>query len=372
MFKQSKNVLARHARMTIFLIACGSGLIVAGFHATAGQENILDSARAQILHRPASGHVVLVQIDNKSLDRFHAWPWLRSVHAELVDKLHAAGAKRIIFNIDFTSSAPDERQDLAFADALNRAGGSVVLPGTIQPFSAGSDSMISSIPPPVLADHSMLANISINLRRGLALDENYGMTLRGRFAPSIATYIADRNDIPERGTFPIDWSIDPSSLDSISYADVIDGYYDPSFFRGRIVLIGATADRLGDKFASPVHGLVPGVVVNAIAGETLRRGIPRPIGQTPMLLLALVLAAAACRCRNGAIRMAVLAAGVGAMLVIPLALRGASPLVIESVAGLATLFAAILTQLMLWTMPLISDPLATRWQGAEQSRLIPQ
>jgi CHASE2 domain-containing sensor protein len=368
MFNQLKNLLVLHARMVIFLVACSTGLIVAALHATAGQENILESARARILHRSASGQVVVVQIDNKSLDQFHAWPWPRSLHAKLVDKLHAAGAKRIIFNIDFTSPAPDVRQDWAFANALKRAGGSVVLPGTLQPLSAGSDPLVSFVPPPVLSKNSLLSNIYIRFETGLAVYENYGITLRGRYAPSIATYIADRSDIPNRGVFPIDWSIDPASFDRISYADVIDGYYDPSFFRGRIVLIGATADRLDDKFASPVYGLVPGVVVNAIAGETLRRGTPHPIGQAPMLLFALAVAAVACCCRNGAVRMAVLAAGIGATFVITLALRGASPIEIESVAGLAVLFAGILTQSVLWTVSLFSDPLAMQRIGTEQSQ----
>lgn len=50
--------------------------------------------------------VVIVAIDEKSLDRFGRWPWPRKRIAELTDKLKKAGAKVVAFDIIF--SEPDE------------------------------------------------------------------------------------------------------------------------------------------------------------------------------------------------------------------------------------------------------------------------
>lgn len=46
-----------------------------------------------------SGKVVIVAIDEKSIEHIGRWPWSRSVHAELIVRLHEAGAKAIGFDI---------------------------------------------------------------------------------------------------------------------------------------------------------------------------------------------------------------------------------------------------------------------------------
>ena len=53
-------------------------------------------------------------------------------------------------------------------------------------------------------------------------------------------------------------------------------------------MIGATAIELGDRYAVPGHGVIPGVVVQALAAETLMAtGAHTALGQLPMALLAL-------------------------------------------------------------------------------------
>ncbi|MEO9702393.1 CHASE2 domain-containing protein, partial [Marinobacter alexandrii] len=48
-----------------------------------------------------SDDVVIVAIDELSLNRIGRWPWPRSVHAEIIRKLHTAGADTIVFDILF-------------------------------------------------------------------------------------------------------------------------------------------------------------------------------------------------------------------------------------------------------------------------------
>src|SRR5690606_29086733 len=47
---------------------------------------------------------------------------------------------------------------------------------------------------------------------------------------------------------------------------------DPEVFRDKSVLIGATALELGDQLATPVEGIVPGVMLQALATESLLQG----------------------------------------------------------------------------------------------------
>src|SRR6478735_386015 len=90
-------------------------------------QNILTDMRFGWFPRQATGDIVLVAIDPPSIDKIGVWPWPRQKHAELIDKLESAGVNDIVFDVDFSSpSTPASDQSLL--DALQRAGGSVVLP----------------------------------------------------------------------------------------------------------------------------------------------------------------------------------------------------------------------------------------------------
>ena len=96
------------------------GLTLGGMLASI--DNRLTDWRLAANSIPASGNTVLVEIDSKSLDEIGVWPWPRSLHAELLDRLMQAGADEVAFDIDF-SSASDPFDDALFTAALERAGG---------------------------------------------------------------------------------------------------------------------------------------------------------------------------------------------------------------------------------------------------------
>src|SRR3954462_6365307 len=68
---------------------------------------------------PAPDDIAIVAIDDSSMKEFagaFTWPWPRSVHAELIRQLGAAGARAIVFDVVFDlPSSPDEDNDLANA-----------------------------------------------------------------------------------------------------------------------------------------------------------------------------------------------------------------------------------------------------------------
>jgi len=88
--------------------------------------------------RPADRRIVLCLIDGPSIDTYGRWPWPRTVIADLVDRLAAAGARTIAFDVVFSEPSRvgegfDLRtEDVALADAIERAG-NVVLSFFFQP-----------------------------------------------------------------------------------------------------------------------------------------------------------------------------------------------------------------------------------------------
>lgn len=66
--------------------------------------------------------ITIIGIDEASFAQINKrWPWPRSMHAQLVDRLHAGGAAVIAFDMIF-SEASEPAEDQAFADAVARAG----------------------------------------------------------------------------------------------------------------------------------------------------------------------------------------------------------------------------------------------------------
>ena len=123
-------------RSHIFVLCILAFVLLTGMHNAL--QNTLNDMRFSWIPRVASGSVVLVAIDSPSIEKIGVWPWPRRLHAELLDKLVNAEASGIVFDVDF-SSPSDPASDQAFADALQRAEGSVVLPAFKQSLGNGDN-----------------------------------------------------------------------------------------------------------------------------------------------------------------------------------------------------------------------------------------
>lgn len=296
----------RTGRGIVLVIAAAIGALgLVG--ALAPIEHGLRALRDAVRDKPASGALHIVEIDARSLRLVDRWPWPRSEHARLVDALTQAGARTIAFDIDF-SSRSTRAEDAAFAEALARAGGGIILPTLRQSGSARRNDVIESLPVAPLREHSFLGAVSILPDAdGYVRSAPLGIVTAGTPRPSLSTMLANR-----AGTafadFPIDFAIDPATIPRHSFIDVSRGGQ-ASALAGKDVLIGATAVEMGDRYAVPRYGVIPGVVIQALATETLRNGIPRRIPAMLLLIVGLIgacWAIGAARPRQIALRAATL------------------------------------------------------------------
>ena len=81
-------------------------------------EAYLHIARNHLREAPASGNIVLVAVNDRSIAQVGTWPWPRRVHAELASELDRMGAEQVAFDIDFSSES-NERDDTALASSLS-------------------------------------------------------------------------------------------------------------------------------------------------------------------------------------------------------------------------------------------------------------
>lgn len=292
--------------LAILGVAAVLGLGTAVVHLGASVERVIEPLRFRAIPQTASGRTVIVEMDAASVAAIGRWPWPRGHHAALIDRLHRAGAASIVFDVDL-SAASDPKGDAALAAALGRANGIVALPTFAQDAASDDRRRVEALPLPAFRDRAALASVSVRPDAdGMVRAMPLATITAGVPRPSLSAYIAARAGRAD-GDFPINYAIDPASVPRLSFTAVEQGRFAPEAVRGRDVLIGATAIEIGDRYATGVHGVQPGVVIQALAAETLRRGVPSRGSPLTMLPVALLLAALALRARRGRF----LAAGIG-------------------------------------------------------------
>ena len=112
--------------------------------------------------------------------------------------------------------------------------------------------------------------------------ENSALNLLGRDIP-----------VDDFRRLRINFAVDNESRPYISYRDVIEGKFDPSMVKNKMVLIGMAATGELDTWAIPTSaGKVPGVLIHAAAMDTILRQrflIETGIGMTLMIMVLMVL-----------------------------------------------------------------------------------
>ena len=313
-------------------------------------EHWLMAARAQVLNRAPSGQVAIVEIDAKSLKEISTWPWSRRYHAQVLKRLHAAGAEMVAFDVDF-SSPSEPAADRAFAEALRRAQ-PTILPIFQQRASDDPTqaTIVRSRPAPLFSA-AWVGGVNIFAGRdGVVRDYPAATMIGGRIQPSLATLLADNDDFGDR-TFQPDWSIDARRIPRLSFVDVIKGRVPSGVIAGKRIIIGATAIELGDRYTIPRFGTVPGVVVQAIAADSLlqKRAITRT-GFVPSLLGILLAALVLGVSRYGRFTRTfplAAAAVLAALGFAPVAVEARWPLSVDSAAMLFCAVGCIAVRVLL-------------------------
>ena len=276
-------------------------------------EDGLRIARNKLHLQPASGDIVLIQIDEKSVRAAGDWPWKRSKQAQLYSRLDELGASRIVADLTYTG-ATTPAEDRALAEALAKAGN--VTLAAMTRAGDGSGKAAAARVVPEFAERAATASSSLRYDWQLAVwSLPHGHRVDGRMIPSLSNVIAAKPATDE-GEYPIDYSFDPGTIPTVSAIDLLAGRVGPKSIRGKTAVIGTNSFIIGDQYRVPGWGKRGGVIVHILGAETLKRGTPLDASWPPALLIALI--AAVYAVTRGRLRYLGLAAGAILLLPIPL------------------------------------------------------
>lgn len=252
-------------------------------------ENRLDLLTFAALERPASGQVHVIEMDAASMAAIQSWPWPRDHYARVVQQLDAAGVRSISFDVDFSGTS-DPARDQIFGAAIAAASAPVALPTFAQNAGFRDGRQLDSLPVAPLREQAHLASVAVTPDPdGFVRRMPLGTVTGGVARPSIAAFVAGRGGAVG-DSFPIDFAVDPGSIPRHSFIAIERGIFRPEALKGKDVIIGATAIEMGDRYPVPRHGVIPGVIVQALAAETLGAAIPGYGGWSAPLLFATLIA----------------------------------------------------------------------------------
>ena len=333
------NAVKAHIRAVIVVIAVAVGIFAAVTGFGTNLDLALRDARDASRAHSASGSIAIVEIDAKSLAVLDDWPWPRRYHAQLVDQLRLADVRLIAFDVDFSAHS-NPVDDAAFAGALKRSSGSVVLPTFQQRGDSTTGRYRENLPIAALRRHAFLASVNVHPNvDGQVRSYSRGVVTANTMRPSLGAMLAETSS-SSSDPIVIDQAIDPQTIPRFSFVDVIRGKIPKSQLEGKRIVIGATAIELGDRYAVPRHGVIPGVVIQAMAGETLLQRSENPgLGAFPAMIVALIALALAARSKKNERAAAVLLGAIATILIVPLALEMARVGSLEIAPALVMLIA---------------------------------
>lgn len=267
--------------------------------------------------QPISDNLAVIAIDDASFSALNeTWPFPRAYHAKLIENLFLAGARQVIFDIEFTESSGSQ-DDAILAMTAARYGnvifaGKVLFPKRegepiqmITPIAEITDQGLSwgIVNMPAESDGfirnyscyetfdktpiysigvASLANLRVyqsswadHLKPNQGKLQVYGKTIPlGHDGKVIVNYKGPAHTFPYFSYASI---LDDSTFAMPGYQGVeLDEFYEiqaSEALKNKIVLVGASIDELHDKFPTPFGGeWMPGVEIHANFMEMVLSG----------------------------------------------------------------------------------------------------
>jgi CHASE2 domain-containing sensor protein len=330
--------------VALVAIAAGAGAQAAGF--ADGLEADTINLRFDVRHTSRPPEVVVVAIDDLSFSALRRqWPFPRSLHARAIDRLRAAGARTIVYDVQFTEPTT-RREDLALYRAVARARG--VILATTEVDDHGHTNVLGG------DDNLALAHAHAGASNVIADDDGvvrrFPYAVSGLKSLAVVTVERARHRRVGRAGFSgsgalIDYRGPAGAIRTVSFSDLVEGKVPPRILRGKIVVVGASAPTLHDVHPTPMGGSrpMPGPEVQANAIWTALHGVPlreAPSWVAFLTILVLGLAAPLLSLRLGLIKVTVASAALFAAYLGLAQFAFSRGLVIEVVRPLGTLVIA--------------------------------
>jgi adenylate cyclase len=227
--------------------------------------------------------VAIIAIDESSLKALQQWPWPRSIHSRLIEKLSKYPPKALAFDVLFLEPfSMDLKGDKQLVQSTKDH------PWVIHSYffqNEGDEIKQVSLPFPGLLeviDKAGYVNAFIDedgvLRsaRGMVRVQDQDIALLS--VEAAALYLGNSPEeslrlVPRdaRGRMLLNFVGKDYTFPYISYADVLSGKYPAKNLAGKVLLVGSSATGTFDHYPTPTSSFMPGVEFHANVIDNILR-----------------------------------------------------------------------------------------------------
>lgn len=290
-------------------VAVGLSLLLVAITLSGGADrpdNLFYDWSTRVAAHDTPDDIVVVAIDDESLAALGPWPWPRSVHAAMLNRLATYQPLAVIYDVLYLGPSSRPADDVALGRAF------AALPHAFVPMllkTPGSDGRgydplwpVGPVRANAVVGHARAQPDSDGVvrRLDLAIDGGQRWThiaalaaaLRPagqRLVQGLPRFVPRQRAAPLRrqGEVLIGFGGPPGHMRTTSFISVLRGETPASVLAGHYVLIGATAPGSGDQFSTPVggdNGLMSGIELQANFLDTLLSGAPLREASMPLRL----------------------------------------------------------------------------------------
>ncbi|MBF0568360.1 MAG: CHASE2 domain-containing protein [Nitrospirae bacterium] len=266
-------------------------------------------------------NIIIVGLDNNTMERFGRLRYKRSVYAEVLTKVLKGGPKVIVVDIIY-DGVRDINDDLRFINMLNDANGNRVLA-----------SYVNETNKFLLNNDNITSNGYFNGNELIALGSVYGVVKKSSYGGITKLLLTPQFDKDGGMYYPLpivaltkyynaDFDLysfgyeDNATIGGVSIPTFTDKYLDrymyinyiggpeafnivpfekvpqmnPEVFKDKIVLIGTVGDSMSDRHQTPISKNTPGIVIQAnIIHTIINKRFISPMGHDYQWLCVFIL-----------------------------------------------------------------------------------
>jgi signal transduction histidine kinase/CHASE2 domain-containing sensor protein len=255
------------------LLICTTLLLAYQGLLTGFDRNLYD-ANIRLFQRPASTDIVIVEIDDESLDSLRRWPWAAEYQEQLLQKLMEMNARSISLNFPYQPDINNlQGSDSKPADELREAQSATKHADLIRPTAAeDADERVDSTQPSSWPVRISLAQDTDGIVRSLYLENKYAphkwdnhyLILTGNTiinsgitdteSDAEFTSIFSRPYRQKNGRIYIPYTGPAGHYQRIQFYKVINGEVPREVFHDKYVIVGITAAGTGHSYPVPPDG----------------------------------------------------------------------------------------------------------------------
>ncbi|AXF86049.1 Sensor histidine kinase WalK [Ephemeroptericola cinctiostellae] len=226
--------------------------------------------------READPRIVIVGIDDSSLRMLGIWPWSRQTHADFLHQLKQYEPKAVLFDVLTLEPSVNPLDDVQLGEAMgqfDRIAAPVLL------ISYAGEPTDVTMPVDSVARHALLGHIVQNPDPdGVVRQTAFNIKDKnGTSWPVLTRLLTGNDDVNDEldepdALFRIPFNVPKGRYTTLPYWSILNHQVPANFLQGKYVLVGATAQGLGDQRVTPVSGekgTVAGIEIHANILDTL-------------------------------------------------------------------------------------------------------